>query len=198
MIGEAAADPRPTIADLVELVHAEDPDRPAVQAQVTLVRPNDPVNRLADANAVNLYHGWYFEEAVNVGSALDAFRAANPDIALGLSEYGADATTTYHAAAPTAGDYTEEYQALFHEIYLRNIDERPWLWATFVWNMFDFASVIRNEGGTRGFNMKGLVTRDRSTRKDAFFWYKANWSAATARPSDNDFCRRSLGGTVIR
>lgn len=177
-IGDATNDPRPTIADLAALVAELDPDRPSAQAQVTIVSPEDPVNALCDLNAVNLYHGWYMDEAVNVGAALDAYRAAYPEVPLGLSEYGADATTTYHSADPTPGDYTEEYQAIFHEIYLRQIDERPWLWATFVWNMFDFASVIRNEGGTRGFNMKGLVTRERGTRKDAFFWYKVNWSRA--------------------
>lgn len=175
-IGDSTNDPRPAIAELAALVAELDPDRPSAQAQVTIVSPEDPVNALCDLNAVNLYHGWYLDEAVNVGAALDAYRAAHPQVPLGLSEYGADATTAYHSAAPTPGDYTEEYQAIFHEIYLRQIDERPWLWSTFVWNMFDFASVIRNEGGTRGFNMKGLVTRDRRLRKDAFFWYQANWS----------------------
>lgn len=176
VIAEAEVDPRPTVEALVALARSEDPARPTAQAQLTLVRPDDPINRLADLNALNLYHGWYFGHAGEVGAALDRHRAANPDVPLGLSEYGADARPEYHSAEPTAGDYTEDYQADFHETYLRAIDERPWLWSTFVWNMFDFASVIRDEGGTRGFNMKGLVTRDRLTRKDAFWWYKANWS----------------------
>lgn len=178
VIAEAESDPRPTVEALVALARREDPDRPTAQAQLTLVRPEDPINRLADLNALNLYHGWYFGRAGDVGTALDRHRAANPDVPLGLSEYGADARPEYHSAEPTPGDYTEDYQADFHETYLRAIDERPWLWCTFVWNMFDFASVIRDEGGTRGFNMKGLVTRDRLIRKDAFWWYKANWSTA--------------------
>ncbi|MEB2343977.1 MAG: glycoside hydrolase family 2 protein [Deltaproteobacteria bacterium] len=176
VIGEQVADPRPVAAALAALARKEDPDRPTAQAQLTLVRPDDPINRIADLNALNLYHGWYHERAEGVGPALDAHRAANPDVPLGLSEYGADARPDFHAGEPVPGDYTEEYQALFHEVYWRAIEERPWLWATFVWNLFDFASAIRDEGGTRGFNMKGLVTRDRRIRKDAFWWYKAHWS----------------------
>lgn len=176
VIGERVADPRPVTARLVALVREEDPDRPTAQAQLTLVAPGDPINRLADLNALNLYHGWYHDRAEQVGAALDAHRAAHPEVPLGLSEYGADARPDYHASEPVPGDYTEEYQARFHEIYWRAIEERPWLWASFVWNLFDFASVIRDEGGTRGFNMKGLVTRDRRIRKDAFWWYKAHWS----------------------
>ncbi|MCC7076847.1 MAG: glycoside hydrolase family 2 protein [Acidimicrobiia bacterium] len=176
LISEAVADPREVIGDLVALAHREDPDRATAQAQLTLVRPDDAINRAADLNALNLYHGWYHGSATDVGAALDRHRAAQPDVPLGLSEYGADARPEYHSADPTPGDYTEDYQAALHEVYWRQIEERPWLWATFVWNMFDFASAIRNEGGTRGFNMKGLVSRDRRVRKDAFWWYKANWS----------------------
>ncbi|HTN99428.1 MAG TPA: glycoside hydrolase family 2 TIM barrel-domain containing protein [Microthrixaceae bacterium] len=176
MIAADIADPRPVTAALVALAHREDPDRLSSQAQLTLVTPDDPINRLADLNALNLYHGWYHGQATEVGAALDRHRSANVDIPLGLSEYGADARTEYHSSEPQAGDYTEDYQAIYHEIYWQTIEAHPWIWSSFVWNMFDFASVIRNEGGTRGFNMKGLVTRDRQTRKDAFWWYKANWS----------------------
>lgn len=176
VISERIADPRPLTAALVALARQEDPDRPTAQAQLTLVKPDDPINRIADLNALNLYHGWYHDQADQVGPALDAHRAANPDVPLGLSEYGADARPDFHGGEPTPGDYTEEYQALFHEVYWRAIAERPWLWASFVWNMFDFASAIRDEGGTRRFNMKGLVTRDRRIRKDAWWWYRANWS----------------------
>ncbi|MBS1847127.1 MAG: glycoside hydrolase family 2 protein [Actinobacteria bacterium] len=175
-IGEHAADPRPTTEHLAGLARELDPDRVTAQAQLMLVTPEDPINRLCDANAQNLYHGWYVGDTDGAGPALDRHRAANPDIPLGLSEYGADARPDFHAEAPAAGDYTEEYEAIFHEAYWATISGRPWLWATFVWNMFDFASVIRNEGGTRGFNMKGLVTRDRRVRKDAFWFYRSRWS----------------------
>ena len=199
VISEALVDPRPLVVELVELARAEDPDRPTAQAQLALVAPDDPINRLCDLNGVNLYHGWYFGEATGVGEALDGYRAANPDIALGLSEYGADATTAFHAAAPTAGDYTEEYQAVFHEIYLRQIHERPWLWSTFVWNMFDFASAIRDEGGTVGYNSKGLVARDRAIRKDAYYVYKANWSTEPmVHVCSKRFVNRSGDSMVVK
>lgn len=176
LISERVADPRPVIAELAALARRLDPDRPVAQAQVFLARPDDPINRLTDLNARNLYAGWYYGAAEDVARDLDEHHAACPDVPLGLSEYGADAHPDYHASRPEPGDYTEEYQAVLHEVYWRVIGARPWLWASFVWNMFDFASVIRDEGGTRGFNMKGLVTRDRRIRKDAFWWYKANWS----------------------
>ncbi len=176
LISDSTADPRPVIAGLVALANELDPDRPTAQAQVFMARPDDPINSLCDLNSRNLYAGWYYGSAEQAGSDLDEHRAANPGVPLGLSEYGADARPEYHSAEPGPGDYTEEYQAEMHEVYWRIIEERPWVWSSFVWNMFDFASAIRDEGGTRGFNMKGLVTRDRETRKDAFWWYKSNWS----------------------
>ena len=176
LISESSADPRPVIAELAALAEELDPDRPTAQAQVFMARPADEINRLTDLNARNLYAGWYYGAADDAGADLDEHHAANPGVPLGLSEYGADARPEYHSASPEPGDYTEEYQAELHEAYWRIIDERPWIWSSFVWNMFDFASAIRGEGGTKGFNMKGLVTRDRAVRKDAFWWYKANWS----------------------
>ena len=176
LISESSADPRPVIAELHALARELDPSRRTAQAQVFMAGPEDPINSLCDLNARNLYAGWYYGRAEQAGDDLDRHHAANPGVPLGLSEYGADARTEYHATDPEPGDYTEDYQAAMHEVYWRLIDERPWIWSSFVWNMFDFASAIRNEGGTKGFNMKGLVTRDRSVRKDAFWWYKANWS----------------------
>ena len=99
-----------------------------------------------------------------------------PDRPLGLSEYGCEGIISWHSANPTVRDYSEEYQALYHEHMAHIIDERPWLWATHVWNMFDFGCDARNEGGVAGRNNKGLVTFDRSIRKDAFYLYKAYWS----------------------
>jgi beta-galactosidase len=81
-----------------------------------------------------------------------------------------------HAATPVQGDYTEDYQAYYHEHYIKAINEREWLWGSYVWNMFDFGSAIRNEGGVRGRNNKGLVTIDRKIKKDSFYAYKAYWS----------------------
>ena len=106
----------------------------------------------------------------------DRFREARPEAKLCLSEYGAEGITTLHSAEPVQGDYSEEYQALYHEHYIKAINERDWLWGSYVWNMFDFGSASRNEGGVRGRNNKGLVTIDRKTRKDSFYVYKAYWA----------------------
>ena len=95
---------------------------------------------------------------------------------IGLSEYGADANPAYHSANPERGDYTEEYQCIYHEHMAKMIGERPYLWATHVWNLFDFAADGRDEGGKHGVNQKGLVTIDRKLKKDAFYLYKAYWS----------------------
>ena len=107
---------------------------------------------------------------------LDSFHEKYPEIALGVSEYGCEAVTKYHSDTPQMKDYTEEYQALYHEHMAQVISERPWLWATHVWNMFDFAADSRDEGGVKGRNNKGLVTMDRKTKKDSFYLYKAYWS----------------------
>ena len=176
-LGEATVDPRPTVTALHELVRTEDPSRPTAQANLGQVTPDDPIVSVPDLNAMNLYCGWYYGQASEIGPALDEHHEANPDVPVGLSEYGADASEGYHSAEPSAGDYTEEYQALLHEEYWRALAARPYVWASFVWNMFDFASDLRAEGGRAGRNMKGLVTYDRRTRKDAFHWYRANWSA---------------------
>ena len=99
-----------------------------------------------------------------------------PDRVIGFSEYGADANPKFHSSAPEQGDYTEEYQCVYHEHILNCINRRPWLWATHVWNLFDFAADGRDEGGRKGVNQKGLVEFDHKTKKDAFYLYKAAWS----------------------
>ena len=103
-------------------------------------------------------------------------RARRPQLRLAISEYGAGASPAIHAAAPAKMDHSEEYQLLFHEAYWQALKARPWVWGSFVWNMFDFASDGRKEGDHPGRNDKGLVTYDRKIKKDAFYWFKANWS----------------------
>ncbi len=102
--------------------------------------------------------------------------ATTPTVPFCVSEYGAGASVQLHSDQPKMGDHTEEYQALYHEAHWRAFKSRPFVWGKFVWNMFDFASSSRNEGDTPGRNDKGLVTYDRKTRKDAFYFYKANWT----------------------
>ena len=101
-----------------------------------------------------------------------------PDRPIGVSEYGADALITWHSAKPKNHDYTEEYQAMYHAQVQKIFAARSYLWATHVWNMFDFAADARDEGGCQGRNNKGLVTYDRKTKKDAFYLYKAAWNDA--------------------
>ena len=125
LISESSADPRPVIAELHALARELDPSRRTAQAQVFMAGPEDPINALCDLNARNLYAGWYYGRAEQAGDDLDRHHAANPGVPLGLSEYGADARTEYHATDPEPGDYTEDYQAAMHEVYWRLIDERP-------------------------------------------------------------------------
>lgn len=164
------------IKELNEIAHKLDPNRPTAMAQVSFLPASSKLNNVTDILGYNHYFGWYLEKTDAIGAWLDDFHKKQPDCRLCLTEYGAEANTALHSAAPAQGDYSEEYQALFHEKYLEEIAKRDWLFGSYVWNMFDFASAQRNEGGVKGRNNKGLVTMDRQTRKDAFWLYKAYWS----------------------
>ncbi|MFZ8758856.1 glycoside hydrolase family 2 protein [Microbacterium sp. HMH0099] len=162
--------------ELDDLAHRLDPTRLTAMANLFLLETDHALVTLPDVMSYNLYFGWYVGDAPDNDIWLDDFHAAYPDIAIGLSEYGADANPQYQSADPAKGDYTESYQALYHEHMVGMIEERPWLWATHVWNLADFGSAGRDEGGVAGRNQKGLVTFDRSLKKDAFYVYKAAWA----------------------
>lgn len=162
--------------DLNDVAHRLDSTRLTAMANLFLLETDHPLVTLPDVMSYNLYFGWYVGEAPDNDTWLDDFHAAYPGIAIGLSEYGADANPQYQSADPAKGDYTESYQALYHEHMVEMIEERPWLWATHVWNLADFGSAGRDEGGVAGRNQKGLVTFDRSLKKDAFYVYKAAWA----------------------
>ncbi len=153
-----------------------DPTRYTTCAQLTMCPVNSPLNRITDIIGYNHYYGWYMGSCNEIDNWLDEWHRENPEGKLCLSEYGAEGITKYHSDSPVQGDYSEDYQAVFHEHYIKSINERDWLWGSYVWNMFDFGSASRNEGGVRGRNNKGLVTFDRKTKKDAFWLYKAYWS----------------------
>ena len=153
-----------------------DPTRLTTIAHVSSTPVNGPMHRITDTESYNHYFGWYGGKIEDNAPWVDKFHAEHPDICLGLSEYGCEGIITYHGPNPQCKDYSEEYQALYHEGMAQMIDERPWLWATHVWNMFDFGCAARNEGGVAGRNNKGLVTIDRKTRKDSFYVYQAYWS----------------------
>ena len=161
---------------LNELCHRMDPTRPTVMANVFMLEIDSPILEIPDINSYNLYFGWYLGELEQTDEFFDEYHVKYPDRVIGFSEYGADANPAFHSSRPEKGDYTEEYQALYHEHMLEMIEARPYLWATHVWNLFDFAADGRDEGGKHGENQKGLVTFDRQLRKDAFYLYKAAWN----------------------
>jgi beta-galactosidase len=174
-------DPRTLIKELNALAHQEDSTRPTAAAS------NDPalgfpgLRQIADLEAWNVYPGWYWGKPEDIGAKLDEYNKTGNNRGLGVSEYGAGASVLQHQQGMTAAPKTngpwhpEEWQAYVHEKTYAEIEKRPFIWGAFVWVMFDFPSDWRNEGDRRGINDKGLVTRDRKDKKDAFYYYQAAW-----------------------
>ena len=162
--------------ELNDLAHELDPTRLTTIAHVSMTPADGPMHHITDVESYNHYFGWYGGKMEDNGPWLDKFHAEHPDICLGLSEYGCEGIVTYHGPVPACKDYSEEYQALYHEHMAKVLSERPWIWSSHVWNMFDFGCAARNEGGVAGRNNKGLVTMDRKTKKDSYFIYKAYWN----------------------
>ena len=165
---------------LNDLCHKLDKTRFTTMANVFMQETDSPLLEIPDVNSYNLYFGWYLGELEQNDEFFDEYHAKYPDRCIGFSEYGADANPQYQSTNPTHGDYSETYQTVYHEYMLKMIEERPYLWATHVWNMFDFAADGRDEGGKHGVNQKGLVTMDRKLKKDAFYLYKAYWNKEDA------------------
>ena len=162
---------------LNDLCHKMDATRPTTMAHVFMLEPENDLVRLSDIASYNLYFGWYLGELPQNDSFFDEYHKNYPNSVMGFSEYGADANPQYQAEHPEKGDYSETYQCVYHEHLLKCIEARPHIWASHAWNLFDFAADGRDEGGKNGENQKGLVTFDRKYRKDAFYLYKAAWSA---------------------
>ena len=157
---------------LNDLCHELDKTRKTTEAVVSMCDIHSPYLDIPDVVSYNHYFGWHGGNTDMNGPWFDKFHEAHPDLPVGISEYGCEALN-WHTSKPTQGDYTEEYQAYYHEELIKQIDARPYLWATHVWNMFDFGADSRAEGGENGQNHKGLVTFDRSYKKDSFYAYKA-------------------------
>ncbi|WP_447756027.1 glycoside hydrolase family 2 protein [Sphingopyxis fribergensis] len=190
------ADARPLLRELDTLAHAEDPTRPTVIADCCEAThegdtppaqpPRQPVlTGISDLMGYNRYYGWYYREIPDLGPHLDRLHKRYPDIPISVSEYGAGGALTQHVEDPATHKiaahgrpHPEEYESWFHEQSWPQLRDRPYLWANWIWNMFDFSSKIRQEGDATDVNDKGLVTYDRKVRKDAFFYYKAQWSDA--------------------
>ena len=157
---------------LNDLVHEMDKTRLTTIAAVSMCKTDDPYLLIPDVVSYNHYFGWYGGDTSMNGPWFDKFHAEHPTIPIGISEYGCEALD-WHTSDPKQGDYTEEYQAYYHEELIKQLFSRKYIWATHVWNMFDFGADARNEGGENGQNHKGLITMDRKYKKDAFYAYKA-------------------------
>ena len=162
--------------ELNALAKELDPTRLTTIAHVSMTPVESQMHHITDVESYNHYFGWYGGKMEDNGPWLDNFHKVHPDICLGLSEYGCEGIITYHGPNPACKDYSEEYQALYHEHMAKVLDERPWIWSSHVWNMFDFGCAARNEGGVAGRNNKGLMTIDRKTKKDSYYIYKAYWN----------------------
>ena len=161
---------------LQALVKKMDSTRLTTLACYAMCHPFHPVSKISDVVAWNLYLGWYVPGLFLNDLFLRFYHWKYPKRALGYSEYGAEGMPNLHSARPRRGDHSEEYQAKYHEYMLKCFERYPFLWAAYVWNMFDFAADARNQGGEPGMNHKGLVTFDRKIKKDSFYIYKAWWS----------------------
>ena len=157
---------------LNDMVHEMDKTRLTTIAAVSMCKMDDPYLQIPDVVSYNHYFGWYGGDTSMNGPWFDKFHQTHPTIPIGCSEYGCEALN-WHTSDPKQGDYTEEYQAYYHEELIKQLFTRKYMWATHVWNMFDFGADARAEGGENGQNHKGLVTMDRKYKKDAFYAYKA-------------------------
>ena len=157
---------------LNDLVHEMDKTRLTTMACVSMLGIDAEILKIPDVLSYNHYFGWYGGDTSMNGPWFDKFHAKHPTIPVGVSEYGCEALN-WHTSNPVQGDYTEEYQAYYHEELIKQLFSRKYIWATHVWNMFDFGADARAEGGENGQNHKGLITMDRKYKKDAFYAYKA-------------------------
>jgi beta-galactosidase len=157
---------------LNDLCHEMDKTRLTTMACVSMCPMDAEYVDIPDTVSYNHYFGWYGGDTSMNGPWFDKFHATHPNQPIGCSEYGCEALN-WHTSKPVQGDYTEEYQAYYHEELIKCFHERPYMWATHVWNMFDFGADARAEGGENGQNHKGLMTFDRKYKKDSFFAYKA-------------------------
>jgi beta-galactosidase len=174
-------DPHRLLQDLKIVANGEDPTRPTIGATCTSKLPQ--MNKITDLLGWNIYPGWYSDwgPLSDYQDNMERYRDDSRHGGICISEYGAGANPAQHEEHPKQPKndgqwHPEEYQAYFHEEAWKGLKSKPYIWGTFIWNMFDFTSYWRHEGGLLGRNDKGLVTYDRKTCKDAFYFYKANWN----------------------
>ncbi|MGN0204799.1 MAG: glycoside hydrolase family 2 TIM barrel-domain containing protein [Coprococcus sp.] len=185
--------------ELNALAKELDPTRLTTIAHVSMTPVESPMHHITDVISYNHYFGWYGGHTEDNGPWFDNFHKLHPELCVGVSEYGCEGIITYHGSDPACKDYSEAYQALYHEYMARMLDERPWLWSSYVWNMFDFGCAARNEGGVAGRNNKGLVTMDRRIKKDSYYIYQAYWtSEPMVHLCGRRYARRAGETTEIR
>jgi beta-galactosidase len=205
-ISSRTEQPALIVKELGDLAHQEDPTRYTTGAASgdTMANLPDAINAL-DLISLNIYDGWYGGKPEDLGPNLDKYNLKYGSKGVSLSEYGAGASIKQHQQGmkqrpnPNSKFHPEEWQAIQHEIQLPIVKARPYMWGSFLWVMFDFASAGRHEGDADGINDKGLVTRDRTVKKDAFYFYKANWNPEpmvyiTSRRDD----QRTSAATAIK
>lgn len=170
------------IRTLNDIAKTEDPDRfsGSTNGYGNIDRPE---NFNTDIQGINRYYGWYEGKMDGLEKWITGLEKNYPECKVVLAEYGAEANVNQQASVDTSkvpkydGQFfPEEYQTRLHEVQWGIIEKHPYLVSSYVWNMFDFATPLWNRGGVPARNMKGLVTFDRKIKKDAFYWYKANWS----------------------
>ncbi len=171
-------DPAPLIRELNALAQSEDSTRPTVGA----LNADAPAMTIPNAIAINKYFGWYEGNVSDFGPFLDNLHKKYPNTTIGVSEYGAGGSIFHHQeklekTVHNAMWHPEEYQMYMHEETWKQLKARPYLWIKALWNGFDFSVDQRTEGFSAGVNDKGLVTHDHLTKKDSYYWYKANWNS---------------------
>ena len=162
---------------LGDLAKQLDPSRISSCANLFCVKNDSVLNKLTEAVGYNIYFGWYYGEMKDSEAFVEKFHEDNPHIPLGITEYGVDCNLAFHSQDPKVKDYSEEFQALYHETVYPMFKSKPYIWGTYVWNLYDFSSEIRDEGGLKHKNGKGLITFDRKIKKDAYYYYMAQWSS---------------------
>jgi len=180
---------RPTalLSSLNDLAKREDPSRATTFADCCETRvPSEtrqPIVGLADTVGYNRYFGWYTGHLEDFGTMLDEAHARHAGLPISVSEYGAGAALTQHTDDAEGGPinphgrpHPEEFQNWYHEKSWATLKAREYLWGAYIWNLFDFSSDSRQEGDLTDINEKGLVSFDRQTRKDAYYFYRANWN----------------------
>ncbi len=159
-----------------------DPDRLTVTVGNRITSYDIPIHNAADLQGFNNYQGWYGSKVEALDGWLKTTHSQKPHMKISISEYGAGGNPAQQSRdditqPPALGQFFPEgYQTRYHEVAWTTIEKHPAIWGSYVWNMFDFAVPMWNRGGIAGRNHKGLVSYDRKARKDAFYWYKANWS----------------------